>query len=84
MNSHESPPRYDSDNSDDNSQNSSSTSCRIKSNEEIELSHNAQDIGHRTVDTPREKDKLRIKELESEISVLQVFLFTFQTYAITS
>ena len=79
MNSHVSPPRYDSDNSDDSAQNSFSTSCRIKSNEEIELSHNAQDVGHRTVDTPREKDKLRIKELESEISVLQVFSSKFKT-----
>ena len=72
MESPGSPPNYDSDESDESVQNSLSISCKIKSHEDSELTHNIQPVCHTLLDTSREKDKLRIKELESEISVLQV------------
>ena len=65
-----SPPSYDSDNfNDDSSPNLSDISSRIKFNEEVNGMHNTQRLA---VETPREKDKMRIKQLESEIRVLQV------------
>ena len=68
-----SPPRYYSDDSNDSLPNSVDSSCRIKSNDKLLVPENYQEI-HPKVEMSKEKDKLRIKELESEIQVLQVYL----------
>jgi len=64
------PPNYYSDDSDESLPNSVDSSCRIKSNDEMPIQNNFSTI-HPNPETSREKDKLRIKELESEIRVLQ-------------
>ena len=47
-------------------------SYKIKSNEDAEILNNVHQVRHASLETSREKDKMRIKELESETRVLQV------------
>ena len=66
------PPCYDSDNSDDSIQNSSTASCKIKTNKELGIMYDSQQICDPKEERVNEKERMRIKELESEINVLQV------------
>ena len=65
------PERYDSDNSDERVPSPSTPSC-IKSDEEGEVMYEQRQTQGSKQDRTIEQERIRIKELESEVRGLQV------------
>ena len=72
--SHGSPSSFDSDDCDNSDRSSPNLQCQINSNDGSEVNQNLQPSCIPSFEVSRGKDRMRIKELESEIRVLQVYV----------